>query len=140
MLSRVGHRFSSKEQVSFKSWLESPTTVTLQPKKIKSVTVSIVSPSISHEVMGLAAFSLSSFTFIKRLFSFSLLSATRVVSSAYLRFLVFLLAIVIPACASSTLAFHKIYSDISYINRVTILSLDILLSQFGIILLCHVWF
>ena len=33
------------------SWLQSPSTVILEPKKIKSVTV-IVSPSISHEVMG----------------------------------------------------------------------------------------
>ena len=50
-------------------------------------------------------FSLSSFTFIKRLFSYSLLSAIRVVSSAYLRFLIFLPAILIPACASPRLAF-----------------------------------
>ena len=56
------------------------------------------------------AFSLSSFTFIKRLFSCSWLSAIRVVSSAYLRLLVFLLAIFISACASSTLAFHMMYS------------------------------
>ena len=56
------------------------------------------------------AFSLSSFTLIKRLFSASLLSAIRVVSSAYLRFLIFLLAILIPACASSSLAFHMMYS------------------------------
>ena len=62
----------------------------------KSDTVSTVSPSISHEVMGPDAmnlvfwmlsfkpiFSLSSFTFIKRLFSSSSLSAIRVVSSAY---------------------------------------------------------
>ena len=34
-------------------WLQSPSTVILEPKKIKSVTVSIVSPSIYHEVMGL---------------------------------------------------------------------------------------
>ena len=67
-----------------------------------------VSPSICHEVMGLDAmtfvfwmlsfrptFSLSSFTFIKRLFSSSLLSAIRVVSSAYLRLLIFLWAILI---------------------------------------------
>ena len=33
-------------------WLQSPSTVILEPKKIKSVTVSIVSPSISHELMG----------------------------------------------------------------------------------------
>ena len=47
-------------------------------------------------------FSLSSFTFIKRLFSSSLLSAIRLLSSAYLRLLIFLLAILIPACASSS--------------------------------------
>ena len=50
-------------------------------------------------------FSLSSFTFIKRLFSSSSLSAKRVVSSAYLRLLIFLLVILIPACASSNPAF-----------------------------------
>ena len=49
-----------------------------------------------------ANFSLSSFTFIKRLFSSSSLSAIRVVSSAYLRLLIFLPAILIPACASSS--------------------------------------
>ena len=37
------------------SWLQSPSPVLLEPKKIKSVTVSIVSPSICHEVMGLEA-------------------------------------------------------------------------------------
>ena len=82
-------------------------------KKIKSVTVSIVSPSICHEVMEpdamilvfwmlsyKPAFPLSSFTLIKRLFSSSSISAIRVVSSAYLRLLIFLLAILIPAWAS----------------------------------------
>ena len=54
-------------------------------------------------------FSLSTFTFIKSLFS-SLLSAIRVVSSAYLRLLIFHPAIVIPACASSSLAFRMMYS------------------------------
>ena len=54
-------------------------------------------------------FSLSSFTFIKRLFSSSL-SAIRLVSSAYLRLLIFLLAILIPACASSSPAFLVMYS------------------------------
>ena len=44
------------------------------------------------------------------LFSSSLLSAIRVVSSAYLRLLIFLLAILIPACASSSLEFHMTYS------------------------------
>ena len=92
-------------------------------QKIKSDTVSTVSPSISYEVMGPNAmifvfwmlsfkqtFSLSSFTFIKRLFSSSLLSAIRVVSSAYLRWLIFLPAILIQACASSSLAFLMMYS------------------------------
>ena len=55
-------------------------------------------------------FSLSSFTFIKSLFSYSSLSALRVVSSAYLRLLIFLSAILIPACASSSPGFLKIYS------------------------------
>ena len=35
------------------SWLQSPSAVTLEPKKVKSITVSIVSPFICHEVMGL---------------------------------------------------------------------------------------
>ena len=55
------------------------------------------------------AFSLCSFTFIKRLFSFSSLSAIRMVSSVYLRLLIFLPAILIPAYASSTLAFCMMY-------------------------------
>ena len=55
-------------------------------------------------------FSLSLFTFIQRLFSSSLLSAIRVVSSAYLRLLTFLLAILIPACASSSPVFLMMYS------------------------------
>ena len=55
-------------------------------------------------------FSLSSFTFIKRLFSSSSCSAIRVVSSACLRLLIFLLAILIPACASYSPAFLMMYS------------------------------
>ena len=56
------------------------------------------------------AVSLSSFTIIKRLFSSSSLSAIRVVSSAYLRLLIFLPAILIPACVSHSSAFHMMYS------------------------------
>ena len=55
-------------------------------------------------------FSLSSFTFIKRLFSSSSLSAIRMVSSAYLRLLIFLPAILITACASFSPAFLTMYS------------------------------
>ena len=93
------------------------------PPKIKSITVSIVSPSICHEVMGLdskififwmlsfkSAFPLSSFTSTKGLFSSSLLSAMKVASSAYVKLFIFLLVILIPACASSSLAFHMMYS------------------------------
>ena len=63
------------------------------------------------------AFSLSSFTFIKRLFSSSLLSAIMVVSSADLRLLIFLPVILIPPCASSSLAFHMIYSEYEFIIK-----------------------
>ena len=51
-----------------------------------------------------------SFTFIKRLFSSSSHSAIRVVLFAYLRLLIFLPAVLIPACASSSPAFHMMYS------------------------------
>ena len=57
-----------------------------------------------------STFSLSSFTFIKRLFSSSLLSAIRVVSSAYLRLLICFRAILTPACASASPAFLMMYS------------------------------
>ena len=56
------------------------------------------------------AFSLSSFTFIKRPFSSSLISAIRVLSSANLRLLIFLPEFLIPAWASPSPAFHMMYS------------------------------
>ena len=114
MLSRFVITFLPRSKRLLISWLQSPSAVILEPKKIKSVTVSIVSPSICHEVMGQdamifvfwmlsfkPAFSLSSFTFIKKFFSSSSISAIRVVSPAYLRLLVFFPATLIPACASS---------------------------------------
>ena len=55
------------------------------------------------------AFSLSSFTFLRGLFRSSSLSPIMVVSSAYLRLLIFLLAILMPVCASSSPAFHMTY-------------------------------
>ena len=76
-------------------------------------------------------FSLSSFTFIKTLFSSSLLSAIRVVSPAYLRLLIFLLVILIPAYASSIAAFCMMFSAYKLNSRMTICSLDVRLSQFG---------
>ena len=56
------------------------------------------------------AFSLFAFTFIKRLFSSSLLYAISMVSSTYLKLLIFLPAVLIPACGSSSPAFHMMYS------------------------------
>ena len=84
-------------------------------------------------------FSLFSFTFIKRLFSSSSLSAIRVESSAYLRLLIFLPAILIVACASSSLAFHMMYSPYK-LNKQgdNIYSLDVLLFLFGTSQLFHV--
>ena len=123
MLSRLVIAFLPRSNHLLISWLQSPSAVILESKKIKSVTVSIVSPSICHGVMGPDAmilvfwmlsfkpdFSLSSFTFVKRLFSSSSLSAISVVSSSYLRLLIFLPAILIPACASSSPAFLMMYS------------------------------
>ena len=52
MLSRLVIAFLPKSKHLLISWLQSPPAVILEPKKIKSVTVSIVSPSICHEVMG----------------------------------------------------------------------------------------
>ena len=52
MLSRFIIAFPSRNKNLLISWLQSPSTVILEPKKIKSVMVSIVSPSICHEVMG----------------------------------------------------------------------------------------
>ena len=52
MLSRLIIAFFPRSKCLLISWLQSPSAVILEPKKIKSVTVSIVSPSICHEVMG----------------------------------------------------------------------------------------
>ena len=84
MLSRLVIAFLPRSKHLSISWLQSASAVILEPKKIKSFTVSIVSPSICHAVMGLnammsvfwmlsfkPAFSLSFFTFIKKLFSSS---------------------------------------------------------------------
>ena len=52
MLSRLLITFLPRSKRLLISWLQSPSAVILEPKKIKSDTVSTVSPSISHEVMG----------------------------------------------------------------------------------------
>ena len=91
MLSRLVITFLPRSKHLLISCLQSPSAVILEPQNIKSDTISTVSPSISHEVLGPDAmtlvfwmlsfkptFSLSSFTFIKRLISSPSLSATRV--------------------------------------------------------------
>ena len=122
--------------------------------KIKSVTVCLVSPSFFHEVMEPDAmilvfwmlgfkppFSLFSFTFIKKLFSSCLLSAIRVVSSAYLKLLIYLSQqpwfqfVLRPAQHFSWCTLY-----ITWVSRVTVYSLDIFLSQFGTSPLFHVQF
>ena len=116
-LSRLFITFLPRSKDLLILWLQSTSAVILEIPQI--VTVSLF---ICHEVMGPDAmilvfwmlrfkptFSLSSFTFIKRFFS-SLLSAIRVVSSAYLRSLIFLPTILIPAYASSIPAFLMMYS------------------------------
>ena len=99
MLSRAIIGFLQRSNRLLISWLQSPSSVFLEPTKRKSLTASTFSSSICREVMVSdamilvfwmlsffkLAFSLSSFTLIKRFFSSSLLSTLRVVSSAYLR-------------------------------------------------------
>ena len=55
ILSRLVITFLPRSKRLVISWLQSPSAVILKPQKIKSLTVSIVSPSICHEVMGLDA-------------------------------------------------------------------------------------
>ena len=123
MLSRLVITFLPRSKCLLISWLQSPSSVILEPPKIKSVTVSTVSPSICHEVMGPDAMNLvlwmmsfkptffvSSLTLIQRFLVPLCYFAIRVASSAYLQLLIFLLAILIPACASSSPAFLMMYS------------------------------
>ena len=123
MLSRFFIAFLPRNKPLLILWLQLPSAVILELKEIKSVTVFIISPSICHEVMGpdamilvlgmlgfKPAFSLFLFTFIKRLFSSSSLSGINMVLSAYLRLLMFLLVILIPACTLPSPAFLMMYS------------------------------
>ena len=120
MLFRLVITFPPRSKCLLTPWWHSPSAVILEPQKVKFVTVS---PSICHEVIGPDAmifvfwmlsfkptFSLSYFTFIKKLFSSFSRSAIRVVSSAKSRLSIFLPAIFIPVCASSSPAFLMMYS------------------------------
>ena len=55
MQYRLAITFLPRSKRLLISWLQSPSAVILEPTKIKSVTVAIVSPSICHEMMGLDA-------------------------------------------------------------------------------------
>ena len=124
MLSRLVIVFLPRSKHLLISRFQSPSAVILEIPKNKVSHCFHCFPIYLHEVMGPEAisfifwmlsfkptFPLSSFTFIKRLFRSSLLSDVRVVSSAYLRLLIFLPTVLIPACASYSLAFHMTYSE-----------------------------
>ena len=124
MLSRFVIAFLRRSKHLLIARLQSLSTMILEPKKIKSVNVSIFAPSIWHEGKGpdamilvfwirnfKSAFLLFSFTIVKRLFTSSSQMAIGVVSSDYLRLLIFLTAILISTCDSSSLAFCMMYSE-----------------------------
>ena len=68
MLSRLVTTFLPRSKCLLISWLQSPSAVILEPKKVKSDTLSTVSPSISHEVMGPDAMILFSDAVLNQLF------------------------------------------------------------------------
>ena len=121
MLCRLVIAFLSRSKRLLILWLQSPSAVILEPPKIKSHGFYCFL-IFCHQVIGLDAmilvfwmlsfkstFSLS-FYFHQSLFSSSSLSAIRVVTSAYLRLLIFLSAVLIPACDSCSPAFRMMYS------------------------------
>ena len=116
MLSRLVIAFLPRSKCLVISWLQTGSAVIWEPKKRRSVTVSTFAPFVCHEVMGLDAMILvfwmlsfqPAFTFSS--FSSSSLSAIGVASFAYLRLLIFLSAILIPAWDSSSFAFHAMCS------------------------------
>ena len=126
MLSRFVIAFLPRSKHLLISWLQSPSAVILESKEkiCPCFHCFPVYLSICHEMMGpdvmififwmlslKPAFPLSSISFTKRLFHSSLFSAITVVSSAYLRLLIFLPAILILTGASSSLAFLMMYSS-----------------------------
>ena len=150
MLFRLTIAFLPRSKCLLISLLQSPSAVILPHPKIKSLTVS---PSICHEVVGTdstvlvflmlsfkPAFSVSSFTFIKRLFSSSLLSAIgwwylRIWGYWYFSLQSWFQIVLHPAQHFSWCTLH-----ISEISRVTIYCLDIFLFLFENSPLFHVRF
>ena len=153
MLSRLVITFLPRSKGLLISWLQSPPTMIMEPKKIKSAHLfaHLVSPHLfaikGPDAMILIFWMLS----FKPVFHSPLspsskgslillhtLSAIRMLSSAYLRLPIFLPAILIPACASSSLAFCKTYSACKLNGKVTICSLMYTFSQFWTSPLFHV--
>ena len=123
MLSRLVTAFLPRNKLLLILLLQSPSAVILEPRKIVwhcfhcfPIYLPWSDETGCHDLSFLMlsfkpAFSLSSLTLIKRLLSSSSLSSITVVSSAYLRLLIFLLEILIPTCASSSPAFLMMYSS-----------------------------
>ena len=122
MLSKWVMNFLPRSKCLLISWLQSPSAVIFVPKKIVCHCFHcfpIYLPwsdgtryhGLSFRMLSFKlTISLSSFTFIKRIFSSSSFSVVRVASSVYLRLLTFPPVILIPACASVSPAFHMIHS------------------------------
>ena len=143
-LARFVIAFLSRSKHLLISWLQSPSAVILEPKTIKSLAVSIISPSVCHEVMGpdatilvfwmlnfKPAFSLSLFHFHQESLQFQFAFCHKDCVIYISEIMVFLPAILIPACASSSPAFRMMYSAYKLNKQVENIRLDVLLSQFG---------
>ena len=119
MLSRFVIAFFQGACVLLISWLQSPPSDFGAPKNkicLSFYFYPFYLPSSDdtrcHDLIFFnieSAFPFSSFTLIKRLFSYSSPSSIRVVSSVYLRLLIFLLVNLIPACESLSPACHMMY-------------------------------
>ena len=116
MLSMLVITFLQKSKRLLISWLQSPSTVILgslfpfSPFYLPWSDGTRCHNLSFWKLSFKPTFSLFFFTFIKRLFSSFSFSAIRVVSSSYLRLLIFLSAIFTQACASFSLKFHTMYS------------------------------
>ena len=123
LLSRLVISFLPRSKQLLISWLQSPSAVIFGAQENKVCHCFYFFPiylpwsdgTKCHDLCFWMlnfkpTFSLSFFTFIKSLFSSFLLSAIRGISFAYLRLLIFLQAILTPACASSSPTFHMMYS------------------------------
>ena len=151
MLSRVVIAFLPRSKSFLISWPQSPSAVILKPTKIKSFMVSIVSPSICHEVMGLDAVNFIFWMWILSQLSNSPLSSRgSLVPLCFLPqgwchlyicgYLYFFLQSWFQLVLNPVWHLAWCILHISYLSWVTTYSFDVLLSQFGTTSLFHVWF